>query len=89
MAALPVYERLSALLDRDFNVDLAGIDPARSIFEQVPIDSLVLVGIAAGIEQEFGVELPLSFMEQPTIDNLLRMIPGDSFPAGRIAGFTG
>jgi acyl carrier protein len=89
MAAMRVYDRLFALLDRDFNVDLTGIDPARSIFEQIPIDSMVLVGIAAGIEQEFGVELPLSFMEHPTLDNLLRLIPGGTCPSEGNAGFAG
>lgn len=75
MAEMPVKERLFALLDRDFNIDFRGIDPDRSIFDQIPIDSMLLVGIAAAIEQEFGVELPLSFVEKPTLTNLIRMIP--------------
>jgi acyl carrier protein len=81
MTDTAIKEKLFALLDRDFDVDVRAIDPDRSIFDQIPVDSMVLVGIAAGIEQEFGVELPLSFMENPTLSNLLRLIQETSMPS--------
>ena len=62
------------MIDTEFGVQLAGIDPDRPIFEQVAVDSMQLVSIAASIEREFKVELPLSLMEQPTVRNLVRMI---------------
>ncbi len=81
MAEMPVKEKLFAVLERDFNINLNGIDPDQSIFDQIPVDSMLLVGIVAGIEQEFGIELPLSFMEKPTLTNLIQMISG-SFVSG-------
>ena len=72
-------KKLFSILATDFSIDLDKIDPGRSIFEQVPVDSMQLVAIAAKIEQEFGIELPLTIMENPTLDNLIAQIEGATF----------
>ena len=60
-----IQEKLFAILKNDFNINLDGIDPDRPIFEQLPVDSMQMVSIAVKVEETFGVELPLTFMEKP------------------------
>jgi acyl carrier protein len=74
MQELDIKEKLVLAINRDFNIDLSTIDPARSIFEQIAVDSMLLVAIAAKVEQEFDIELPLTIMEKPTLNNLIALI---------------
>jgi acyl carrier protein len=67
-------ERLFSVLENDFNLKLNGIDRDTSIFEQLPLDSMQLVAIAVKIEETFGIELPLTFMEKPTINHLVKLV---------------
>jgi acyl carrier protein len=69
-----VRERLFSMLGNDFNIKLDEIDPDRPVFEQLPLDSMQLVAIAAKIEEAFGIELPLNFMENPTLNHLLELV---------------
>jgi acyl carrier protein len=69
-----VGEKLAVLLKNEFAIHLDGVDHEKPIFEQMAIDSMLLVTIAAAIEQEFKIELPLSFMEKPTISHLIGLI---------------
>jgi acyl carrier protein len=67
-------EKLYSILENDFNINLDGIDPDRPIFDQLPIDSMQMVSIMAKVEEMFGVELPLTFMEKPTLNFFIRLI---------------
>jgi acyl carrier protein len=69
-----VQERLFSILEHEFTIKLDQIEPDRPIFEQLPLDSMQLVAIAAKIEETFGIELPLTFMEKPTFNNLIRLV---------------
>jgi acyl carrier protein len=69
-----VQERLFSILEHEFAIKFDGIEPDRPIFEQLPLDSMQLVAIAAKIEETFGIELPLTFMEKPTLNNLIRLV---------------
>ncbi len=69
-----VQERLFSILEHEFTLKFDGIEPDRPIFEQLPLDSMQLVAIAATIEETFGIELPLTFMEKPTLNNLIRLV---------------
>jgi acyl carrier protein len=69
-----LQKKLFTILTDDFNINPEGIDPDRPIFEQLPLDSMQLVAIAAKIEEAFGIELPLTFMETPTLNRLVELI---------------
>ena len=69
-----IQEKLFTILENDFNINLDGIDPDRPIFDQLPLDSMQLVAIAARIEEIFGIELPLTFMEKPTLHRLIDLV---------------
>ena len=74
MDSILLTERLFSVLENDFNLKLSGIDRDISIFEQLPLDSMQLVAIAVKIEETFGIELPLTFMEKPTINHLVKLV---------------
>jgi len=69
-----IQERLVPILENDFNLNLDGIDPDRPIFDQLPLDSMQLVAIAVKVEEVFGIELPLNFMEKPTLNHLIELV---------------
>jgi acyl carrier protein len=69
-----IHERLFSILENECTIKLDGIDPDRPIFEQLPLDSMQLVAIAANIEETFGIELPLTFMEKPTLNHLIELV---------------
>lgn len=74
MKKVGIREKLFTILENDFNINLDGIDPDRPIFDQLPLDSMQLVAIAARIEEIFGIELPLTFMEKPTLNRLIDLV---------------
>jgi acyl carrier protein len=76
-----IQEKLTSLLENEFGIKLADIDPDRSIFEQIPIDSMQLVAMSAKIEQSFEIELPLAILEKPTLNNLIRLVTQAAQPS--------
>jgi acyl carrier protein len=74
MQHVDIKEKISSLVENEFNIRLNEIDADRSIFEQVPLDSMQLVALSAKVEQTFGIELPLAILEKPTLNNLIRLI---------------
>jgi acyl carrier protein len=66
--------RLFSILRNEFNIKVEELDPDRPVFEQLPLDSMQMVAIAAKIEETFGIELPLTFMEKPTLNHLLELV---------------
>jgi acyl carrier protein len=74
MKKAEVQEKLISILENEFTIKPGEIDPDRPIFEQLPLDSMQLVAIAAKIEETFGIELPLTFMEKPTLNHLVELV---------------
>ena len=71
-----IKEKLFSILGNDFNFKLDGIDPDRPIFDQLPLDSMQIVAIMAKVEEIFNIELPLSFMEKPTLNHFIELVVG-------------
>jgi acyl carrier protein len=69
-----IQEKLFSILENECNIKLDFVDPDRPIFELLPLDSMQLVAIAATIEETFGIELPLTFMEKPTLNHLIELV---------------
>ena len=69
-----IKEKLFSILENDFNFKLDGIDPDRPIFDQLPLDSMQTVAIMAKVEEIFNIELPLSFMEKPTLNHFIQLV---------------
>ena len=69
-----MQEKLYSILTNDFNINLDGIDPDRPIFDQLPLDSMQIVAIMAKVEEIFNIELPLSFMEKPTLNHFVELV---------------
>jgi acyl carrier protein len=69
-----IRERLFSIIENDFNIKLDAVDPDRPVFEQLPLDSMQLVAVAAAVEETFGIELPLTFMEKPTLNHFLTLV---------------
>jgi acyl carrier protein len=69
-----IQEKLFSMLKNDFNINLDRVDPDRPIFDQLPLDSMQLVAIAVKIEELFGIELPLTFMEKPALNHLIELV---------------
>ena len=69
-----IFSRLGEILDKEFQINLAQIEPDTPILNQLPLDSMQLVAIVAKVEQEFGIELPLSIIEEPTLNSFIAII---------------
>jgi acyl carrier protein len=69
-----IFSHLSEILDREFQINLTQIEPDTPILNQLPLDSMQLVAIVAKVEQEFGIELPLSLIEEPTLNHFIAFI---------------
>jgi acyl carrier protein len=69
-----VIDRLFSILENDFNLKPDAVDPDRPIFEQLPLDSMQLVAVAAKVEEVFNIELPLTFMEKPTLNHFVELV---------------
>jgi acyl carrier protein len=74
MQRTEIKESLLSLLKKDFGINLAEFDFDKPVFDQTAVDSMRLVSIGASVEKEFDIELPLSFLENPTINNFLGLI---------------
>ncbi|MBN2036731.1 MAG: acyl carrier protein [Chitinispirillaceae bacterium] len=74
MAPETIYSRLSEILAKDFQINVASIEPDTPIFNQLSLDSMQLVAIIAKVEQEFGIELPLSLIEEPTLNSFISIV---------------
>ena len=72
-----IKSRLGNILLSEFQIDFTGIDPDISVFDALAIDSITLVGIATRVEREFDIEIPLSLIENPTINNFIASISNE------------
>ncbi|MBN1131111.1 MAG: acyl carrier protein [Chitinispirillaceae bacterium] len=74
MTAGEIKSRLAEMLSNEFQIDITGINPDASVFDAVSIDSITLIGIVTRMESEFAVEIPLSLIENPTLNNIIQTI---------------
>ncbi len=61
---------------------VADIDPDKDLREQISLDSMQLVAISARLEEELGIELPISIMEVRTFNEFLSVVQGQIVGAG-------
>lgn len=66
--------RIFNIVKKHANIDLTKIDPEKDFREQVSIDSMQFVSIVARLEEELGIELPISIMEVSTLNEFLSVI---------------
>lgn len=66
--------RIFNIVKKHANIDLTKIDPEKDFLEQVSIDSIQFVSIVTRLEEELGIELPISIMEVSTLNEFLSVI---------------
>lgn len=69
-----IKKRLDSLLENRYRLTLDAIDPDVPIMEQMPVDSALLINIMVDVEKEFGIEVPLTLIETPTLNNFLSIV---------------
>jgi acyl carrier protein len=62
------------IIQKTLRTDPTALDPDRDIREQVSFDSMQLVVLAAAIEKELAIELPLAAMGVRTINEFLGIV---------------
>ena len=67
-------KRIFEIVKKQTQIDLSEIDPEKDFREQVSIDSMQFVTIVALLEEEFGIELPISIMEVSTLNEFLSIV---------------
>ena len=69
-----LFYRVKNIIEKEYNIKLADIDPNKDIREQIFIDSMQLVKIVARLELELQIELPISIMEASTLNEFISII---------------
>ncbi|HEX7511725.1 MAG TPA: acyl carrier protein [Chitinivibrionales bacterium] len=64
-------EKLFSLIHKEIGRDPAEIDADKPIRDQIALDSMQFVSLAARIELALDIELPLSVMEATTLNEFL------------------
>jgi acyl carrier protein len=67
-------DQLFAILEKDFNIAPASLDPDQPISQQVSLDSMQFVSIIGKIELVLNIELPMSVMEAKTLNEFLSFV---------------
>lgn len=70
-------ERIFSIVKKYANIDLTTINPDKDFGEQVSLDSIQYVSIITRLEEELGVELPISIMEIRTLNEFLSIIKNE------------
>ncbi len=66
--------RILNAISEEVQFDVSVLDLNRAIEEQVTLDSMQFVAVAARVERELDIELPLSVMECRTLNEFLSAI---------------
>lgn len=86
------FERLSAILVRDYQVDRHTLVPTTRL-DELGIDSLGVAELLFNVEDEFAVTLPPEPVDLPTLDDVVRYIDalrsGSAKPAAPSAAAPG
>jgi acyl carrier protein len=62
------------IIKKEFQLDPEEIDPDKDLREQVLLDSMQFVALAARIETELNIELPITIMEVTTLNQFLNIV---------------
>jgi acyl carrier protein len=65
-----IYE----LIKNVANLDISKIDASKPLREQISLDSMQFVTVIAAIEKEFNIELPISLMQETTLNGFLEKL---------------
>ena len=69
-----IRQKIFDLIQSEVSVDPTTIDPDQDLRQQVLLDSMQFVSLAARIEIVFGIELPITVMEISTLNQFLEMV---------------
>jgi acyl carrier protein len=67
-------QKILDLIRKEVSIDPATINPDQDLRQQVLLDSMQFVGIAARIETAFDIELPITVMEVSTLNQFLEKV---------------
>jgi len=70
----PTKQKILDLIRKEVSIDPAAINPDQDLRQQVLLDSMQFVGIAARIETAFDIELPITVMEVSTLNQFLEKV---------------
>lgn len=70
-------QRIFELLQKDAQINPSQLDPDKDLRQQVLLDSMQFVSIAARIEAAFDIELPITIMEVSTLNQFMEMVDSE------------
>jgi acyl carrier protein len=70
----PTKQKILDLVQKEVSIDTGTINPDQDLRQQVLLDSMQFVGIAARIEAAFDIELPITIMEVSTLNQFLEKV---------------
>jgi acyl carrier protein len=70
----PTRQKILDLIQKEVSIDPASINPDQDLRQQVLLDSMQFVSIAARVETAFNIELPITVMEVSTLNQFLEVV---------------
>ena len=67
-------QKVLGIIRNEIQFDPDQIDPDEDLRQQVLLDSMQFVALAARIETEFNIELPITIMEVSTLNQFLEVV---------------
>ncbi|MBN1982047.1 MAG: acyl carrier protein [Chitinivibrionales bacterium] len=61
-----IEKKVLAIIEQETAIVIENLDYNQELKTLISVDSIHLIGIIARLEQEFGIELPLSIIEAAT-----------------------
>jgi acyl carrier protein len=74
MTDAQLQEKILDIVARETGSEHLRIDPEKDFRQQVHLDSMQFVGIAARIEDEFGIELPIDAVCANTLSEVASLV---------------
>ena len=69
-----IKQKIFDIIRQETNIDLSEVNFHTNFLNQAFLDSIQFVSITARIEEEFGIELPISIMNISTLDEYLSIV---------------
>jgi acyl carrier protein len=69
-----IKQKIFDIIKQETNINISKLNSQINFLKQSFLDSLQFVSITARIEEELGIELPISIMEVTTLDEYLSII---------------
>jgi acyl carrier protein len=67
-------QKILDLIQKEVSIDPATINPDQDLRQQVLLDSMQFVSIAARVETAFNIELPITVMEVSTLNQFMEVV---------------